>query len=311
MDEEPAANLMESPAGTWHDPDLSANQCAILLATAAKFVPTLEGKVGVLFSQAIAIAQAKLDAAMANMTDEIKEDTSRYLPWHSHDFNAVPHTIAAFVEHCDSMITRDKLAGVEYKVTHRHQMTTAGVFIEHIGSIVVHQWHNVDTENLAYFPFRDSFFMESLRDSAPRIAEPIQTWGHAYCADKIAYSHKGIASVPTFAYRGREYINDGMSHHGDYSECEGWTFRPFADWHGPTYSYAEQCRAWDDGRLERGDRRGLVVHVRGQRCVLDGCAVFFDEHTQPLDYCTHDDEGEQGDNDPDADIDRDENELSE
>jgi hypothetical protein len=92
----------------------------------------------------------------------------------------------------------------------------------------------------------------------------------------MAYSQNGVADVPTFTLRGREYVNDGMLHFGAYQECHAWTFRPVRDWTGPTYNYQSQCRAWDEGRTERGDRRGLVVRVRGKLCVLDGAARVFE-----------------------------------
>ena len=128
-----------------------------------------------------------------------------------------------------------------------------------------------------FHPWRDAFFLDSFRDDLPAIYAARSTWAAAYCADKLAYSDSNIASVPTFSLNGREYINDGGYGRGNYYECEGWTFRPLADWCGPTFSYRTQCKAWDEGRLERGDRRGLVVSVRGQHCVLDGVARVYDD----------------------------------
>ena len=122
---------------------------------------------------------------------------------------------------------------------------------------------------------------------------PYTVWGRAYCADKLAMAGKKVASVPTFIVNGREYVNDGTTSRGSYCECEGWTFCAPEDWAGPTYNYESQCKAWDEGRAERGDRRGLIIRVRGRLCVLDGVAEFYDNNAQFLHYTNVEEESNE------------------
>ena len=80
----------------------------------------------------------------------------------------------------------------------------------------------------------------------PEIALPASVWEPAYCADKIAFSGRGVAGVLLFTHEGRCYLNTG-SHLAarPYRECTAWSIRPREDWKGPTYSYTEQYAASD------------------------------------------------------------------
>ena len=44
------------------------------------------------------------------------------------------------------------------------------------------------------------------------------------------------------------------------------------------------CKAWDEGRTQRGDKRGLIVSVRGQLVALDGVARIYDDKAADVIY---------------------------
>ncbi|KND54484.1 hypothetical protein BPUN_4473 [Candidatus Paraburkholderia kirkii] len=191
--------------------------------------------------------------------------------------------------------------GIEYKVRDEDRsVATAAMYVRDVGTLIASRWSETNRA-IDFQPWRDSFFLESYRDGIQAIEAPYSTWGRAYCADKLANSNDEIASVPTFVVNGREYINDGGFSRGSYRECEGWSFTAFADWQGATFSYRSQVRAWDNGSLERGDRRGLVVRVRGQLCVLDSAVKVYD--TQATDAVWQADDADDAETDDETDID--------
>lgn len=269
----------ELPTGGWHDPRFSTEQYRALFARAAKDISSITGVVG-------SMLRLGLNAAIeehARMLDCCPEREEPYSLWRT-NFAPAKRSTDAFlrwVESTDS--ATNKSAGIETKLRRDKGMTVAAVFVEQVGSIVVHVWPDcVGEPNLGvdYRPWRDTFFLASYRDQMAAAYAPEHVFAGAYCADKLANSNDGIASVPTFTLHGREYVNDGGMSHGSYRECEGWSFCSLADWKGPTYSYRTQVKAWDDGRTERADRRGLVVSVRGQLAVLDGAIRVYDDNAR-------------------------------
>ena len=201
------------------------------------------------------------------------------------DFEPDSDTVTEFMQFCFAQGEK-RPRGIEIKTRDQAGMTTAGVFIEDFGSVILRLWPDVDCMSVDFSFYRNPFFLESFRDAMPRIAAPVSIWGGFYCADKLAFSGAGVASVKAFALSGRLYINHGTSGRGSYRECSALTFCPLSDWRGETFSYQTQCKAWDDGRLERGDRRGLIVLVNGQKCVIDSQAIVFDENAKDADVCS-------------------------
>ncbi len=103
-------------------------------------------------------------------------------------------------------------------------------------------------------------------------------WRPFYSADKIAESYDEPAPVPALQFQGRRVVITGGVYHGRHAKGHGWAVAAAEDWHGPTYSYRSQCRAWNEGRKERGDQRGLLVRVDRQLCVLAEYVEFVDEN---------------------------------
>lgn len=289
--------------GTWLDPEYTVEQYRAMFAKGTDAVQRIAGPARPLFARGLALAGDELEK-MVERCDE--DDEPRHL-WRV-TCKPTDDEFDAFVAHCRAMVG-SVFDGIEYKVRDEDGcVATAAMYVRDVGTLIAWRWSETNRA-IDFQPWRDSFFLDSYRDRIHAIEAPYSTWGHAYCADKLANSNDGIASVPTFVVNGREYINDGGFSRGSYRECEGWSFTAFSDWQGATFSYRSQCRAWDNGSLERGDRRGLVVRVRGQLCVLDGAVKVYD--TQATDAVWQADDADDVETDDETDIGEEEETLEE
>lgn len=168
--------------------------------------------------------------------------------------------------------------GWEAKMRENQYGLTLGLHIPDIGSVILS--HGLSGRAYVDFKlFRDTFFLDSYEDACSIHHVSRERWEDDCNALKIAESGSGIASCKSFMHDGREYINDGQMIGRDFSYCTGWSFRPLDEWDGPTYSYTSHCGAWEDGRMQRGDLRGLVVKVNRKTVVLDGCSLFVDKNS--------------------------------
>lgn len=264
-----APQLVAQTVGTWSDPEFTTSQYNAMFTKAQDRLQSIAGPARRLFAQGLENARVE----HAKMTAHHGNDDQPYRLWRTR-CHVTDQEFSCFVDHCRLMIGID-LPGMEFKVRNRLAGLTAAMHVSGLGTLIAWRW-SADNYAIDFRPWRDTFFLDSYRDHIPLIEAPYSLWAIAYCADKLAESDQGVANVPTFMLNGREYINDGVSGSATHRECEGWTFCALADWNGPTYNYRSQCRAWDTGTLERGDRRGLIVHVRGQKCVLDSAATIYD-----------------------------------
>jgi hypothetical protein len=206
-------------------------------------------------------------------------EDSPYRFWHA-PCDLERDEFEAFAGYCQKQKSKETGAtgnpSIETKVREgRLGNLTAALHIRDAGTLIAQQWLS-DNYSISFRPWRDTFFLESVRDAMPSVKAPRLLWHHAYCGDKLANAGQGIAHVPAFKFNGREYVNNSVVSSAACWSCEGWTFRALAGWNGPTYNYQSQCEAWNEGRLERGDRRGLIVRVRGQLCVFDAVTTFYD-----------------------------------
>lgn len=291
----PSAKFAEQPACTWLDRTFTTAQFIAMFSIAEDTVKQIVGPGRPLFELGIATAKAQHADMLARRA---YAPTDSYRLWRS-NYTASAEQLRAFVAHCETH-DRAGIAGIEYKTRRDRRMMTAAMYVPNIGTVIVRQWFEVDNVGLDFIPYRDAFFHDSYRDGMPAIEAPYALWGSCYCADKLAYSHDDIASVPAFTIQGRLYLNTGGMGSGTYRECDGWLLCPKSDWTGPTYTYRTQCQAWDDGRKERGDKRGLVVRVQGQLCVCESPAHVFDCNV-PADvdlYRPDDDEADELGDDP-------------
>lgn len=277
------------PAGSWLSPKFTTQDYEALLTKAETEVQRIAGAGRCLFRQGIEAAKTGYGKLLAR----IGQTTNCAHSLGCTDMEPPESELTAFVAHCFAMAGAS-CPGFEYKTRRQAHMLTVAMYAEGVGTVIVREWQNKNI-GVDYHPWRDSFFLPSFRDDLQAVYAPRSLWAATYCADKIAYSDNKPASVPTFALNNREYINDGQTGHGNYYEAEGWSICALADWRGPTYSYRTQGQAWNEGTLERGDRRGLVVSVRGQLCVIDGVILVYDDKaTEPLEL-------PPDDNDPSSD----------
>jgi hypothetical protein len=263
--------LQESPPGTWTNPRHTADQYQAMLAVAVPLSASIPVEARALFACGIEAATAALAAQQELHFHEAGDGFSLCCRILEVD----DAKLQAFLAHCENRLAAGDV-NFEYKARLQHGTTSVAMYVAHIGSLVVHLWHGVG-RGVSFVPWRDAIFLESIFDQVTPVYLPYAVWHPAYCADTLGSAGAGVASVPCFAAGGRHYVNTSGMAMGRYSECHAWSFRPLPDWHGPTYNYPTQCRAWNDGRKQRADQRGLVVQVRGQLCVLDAYATFYDD----------------------------------
>lgn len=269
-----AAPFQEHPAGSWLPQVFPPEQYAKRHAQAETALLRIDGVAGAMLRQGIDAVRAQ-NNSMPSW--RVIGPVPCYEMWRS-SRKSNANELVAFVAHCEAMVARGAVPpGIEFKTRREHRGDyTAALCVQGAASLIVRQ-RPTGQVSVDFCLFREPFFLDSYRDGMAAICARETLWADACSAHRIACADKGIANVPTFAIDGRMYINDGGSGDYIYRECEGWSFSALTDWSGPTYNYREQCQAWNEGRLERGDRRGLVVRVRGELCVLDGAVTVYDD----------------------------------
>ena len=271
--DETVDSISDSELGQrWNAPHFSTQEYQAIFHKAEIVIGLLEPGLRTVFLQGLATAKLVHDDMMGR---RVFSEDQKYALWRT-DIKPASSALDQFIQ-VSSMALANKQAGIEVKKRNTRRMLCFGVYIPDAGSVVVRIWPNAGC-GIDYHVYRDPFFNISYLDEMREIEAPYSMWGHAYCADKIAYSDESVPSVPTFILNGREYIHTGGMSSGSYQECKALTFRPLEGWNSETYTYRNQCRAWDEGLKERGDQRGLVVSVRGRKCVVDGAVLVFDNN---------------------------------
>lgn len=304
-DETPAYRLDED--WTWTAKRLNMSEHVARLDISKSLLDALVGIPHAVFSDVLlsVIAEHDRQIEWCGYNDKCKDD--EYALWgHEVKFNDVEYD--TLITHCMKYDGRI-VAGVEYKVRTRPSYWTTGnditvaMHAEGIGSIRISRnwgkegtWHNIHFSHVQ----RDSVFLQGYQDDAAHSYCSEAVWAPAYSAQLIGEAHTKIPNVRTFRFGGREYVNTGASHCGDYSQCNAWAIAPADEWRGDTFNYAEMIDAWNRGACERGDMRGLLVRVRGQLCVLEQYLTAYDDQPRSIimavwdqeDDCTADDEDE-------------------
>ncbi|MFP3637737.1 hypothetical protein [Paraburkholderia sp. SIMBA_054] len=222
------------------------------------------------------------------------------------DVEADVATVETFAALCRTGVRCGQTTDVVWKIRENFAQATFAVHVDGIGSLFAERWVGRDEWRMRYQPgSRDKFFRESYLDGMNSVELPYAIWGPAYAADKIACSGKGVASVSPFVVDGRQYIlSDSMSGlKGQAGLIFGtaWRLGLPEQWNSETYSYHSQGVAADCGRLQRGDRRGLVVAVRGTKYVLEAAMIVFDPQGRDV-RLDRNDQSETSDSDDDHEI---------
>jgi hypothetical protein len=257
----------DSAPGMWTEPTWPLAGYEVALSQAKAIVAHLPVAARSLFRSAV--------DATHNRIANLKPRASDY---HlvGHMVNVDHESTVAFRDYC-YLMTGECGQDTQFKVRTEYRAWSAGMYIRGAGSLVVRCFGDTNCR-VEYFPWEDNFFLQSYRDTR-RSAQLSQTvWGNAYCADKLADSGAGVASVKPFMFDDRTWIITSICSGGSEPAMgEAWSLRPITEWPGVTYSYATQGASVEKGLIERGDHRGLVVRARGALHVIDGAMTVFEK----------------------------------
>lgn len=178
----------------------------------------------------------------------------------------------------NDVATRGVGAGAECKIRTAPRSKVIGVYVEGVGSIIVHGWLSTgDCRYWAEFlPWRSCFFLPSFRDGVSVIPEPYSRWENVVSCMQFSSAGDHVPSVPTVKVKGREHIVTSAVYSREYREGEAWAFVRFCDWPGASFTYDQNIKEMEAGRKERGDQRGTLAKVRGEICVLSEMVILAD-----------------------------------
>lgn len=268
FDDPTEPEFAEDAPGTWLDPEMSAEAFRIYLRDAKAQLAQHGGLLHELFSHALKLASA----ALLEFDETIEAGKLSFtLPWI--DVEPDADQWAAFVAGC----INQAWPGAEYRVRKHARNITAALHMPGIGSLRGNQWDG-GRAVIDFTAGRDPELLPSYQDEPARHCLPAALWSPCYAGQRLAENSDSPAAVNAVTHQGRQYVITSCLYHGSKSTGHAWAISALEDWHGPTYSYRSQCQAWDDGRKERGDCRGLIVKINGQRCVLAAYAEFYDKH---------------------------------
>jgi len=282
-----APSFAEDPIGTWLEPQFTSAAYRAHFAGAQVQLPRLDPALQQLFGYGLARAAAELD----DLASTIEEGEGAFsLP--SVDVEVTVDQWRTFVDGCSAR----RWPAAECRTRQAWGYTVHAAHVAGVGSLLAHEW--ADSRAVEFVVGRDPELAASYLDACPTWALPAAVWRPFYVGHRLAESHDEPAPVAAMRHQGRLYVVSSSVYRRGLSTAHAWTVVPLAEWRGPTYSYRSQCGAWDDGRKERGDCRGLVVSLAGQRCVLESYAEFIDEDDTPApladELVAEDDEQDEG-----------------
>jgi hypothetical protein len=124
---------------------------------------------------------------------------------------------------------------------------------------------DVEFDYLNYAPTVQKFFM------------PLSLWHRGYDMPNIARNGNLPCGISSFDFCGTDYVTVRVFHNGDCIEGEAWTFVPLHKWSEVAFDFGALRDEWKAGKIEQGDRRGLLVRVNSQLCVLERQIHFYDD----------------------------------
>lgn len=169
-------------------------------------------------------------------------------------------------------------SGAECKVRSAPRSKVIGIYVENVGSIIVHGWLSTgDARYWAEFlPWRSCFFRPSFRDNVAVISEAYSRWENAVSCMQFSSAGDKVPSVPTVKVKGREYVVTSAIYSREYREGEAWAFVRLCDWAATSFTYDQSIKEMEAGRKERGDQRGTLAKIRGELCVLSEMVILAD-----------------------------------
>lgn len=285
---QPAPAHALGEAGEWLPPVFRAAEIAQLLTAAQLAAQSLQGDLKALLVQAVGRAAATFVTQQTRTGAGDDELMALWrVSWAPSEDEA--QAIRAAIDRAP--------VGCEVKRRSTTLRQSWVLFVPAVGTVSLSTWGE-QNRAIDYVPWRDrAELAPSYTDGAAVYECPASAWRPAYSAQVIAEAREDVASVPVFVFGGRSYVIKGSVSspaHG-LEEASAFALVPLSEWPGVRLTYRSLVSAYDEGRLERGDARGLVVRVRGELCVLASFAVFRDSQPTPValgNAMEHDDAGD-------------------
>jgi hypothetical protein len=122
-----------------------------------------------------------------------------------------------------------------------------------------------ELDYLNYTPTVQKFYM------------PLSLWHRGYGMPNIDAAENAPCGMSSFDFCGTDYVTVRVFHNGDCIEGEAWTFVPLSKWTEVAFDFDALRQGWKAGKIEQGDRRGLLVRVNSTQCVLERPIHFYDD----------------------------------
>lgn len=274
----------ESPAGTWIEPKHTTAQYLAIFERCQHALP----KARTMSNAAHRLFEAGLRGAMASHAEmlELGQGDGLYALWRGRN-QPQGDDVTKFLQHCRRMIAGQwDSPGLDYQHRDASHHSATSMHIHELGTLTVRVWDSHQT-GIDFKPWKTTTFLPSYLDGVQRVCASSAVFAGKVVCQKLAEPGDRVQSVTAFEHGGRSYIDTGEMFSEQRNACTAWRFCNVDDWCGPTYSYRSQVLAWDEGRKERGDMRGLVVRVRAQEVVLTAMThVYDDSPLQGLDSLT-------------------------
>lgn len=267
----PETAFNEDPPGTWLDPRWSSAAYRTYFKTARQRLAAAHPLLRSFYRAAIDQAIAHLKELDQTIEDDGAEFTLPRIALH-----AELAVWQRFAEGC----AQDALDGAETIARQNDGCAVFAAHVEAVGSLIARRW-SADSFALDYQVGRDPDLRTSFNEDAPTYPLPEALWHPYYAGHRLAEAGDRPAHLRAFSFQARRYVVTGMHSRGGRSTANAWSIVAETAWCGPNYTYRSQYRAWDEGRKERGDERGLRVVVDRLPCVLDGYTRFVDTGTTP------------------------------
>lgn len=270
--------LDESP-GTWHDPAFSLEGHRGWIARGWQGLGSVQGAYARVFGMALAQYQRSLDDMVA---------ACPVLPAR---FNVASRWVRIPAEDARTLILLcegRQPEGWESRTRKRPGECQGVVYVPAIGTLTVSSRSGMEGEperNGLCSSLAELRFGRSRHVGTSYLDDCLVREGHGWrvkcAAMALSEGFKGVASVPGFALEGCLCVCTGHRKHGAYEEHEGFRVVQASRWGQRTYTGEDLRGLWDTGRRQRGDERGRLVTIRGERYVFASPFLVYDTHPTP------------------------------
>lgn len=263
--DESSVDIAVSESGSWNFPSFNLRDYQLLVTEARAHISSVPQELMPFFLLGVEASEQSLSQAST--------DDQRPSQW-----RAVAHFNDSMWLELNAVATSFEGSGAECKVRTAPRSKVIGVYVEGVGSIIVHGWLSTgDCRYWAEFlPWRSCFFRPSFRDGVSVIPEVYCRWENAVSCMQFSSAGDKVPSVPTVKVNGREYVVTSAVYSREYREGEAWAFVRLRDWAGPSFTYDQNIKEMEAGRKERGDQRGTLAKIRGEICVLSEMVILAD-----------------------------------